>query len=92
MQIPIPENMILRLKEDKEISMAASLEAEMTYMKSQLPDKKNSEVVYMYPDLVHTKEDLFLFAMTFGMHLNALQEGTRQVNPEVKKMFESKNN
>lgn len=90
--VKIPDNMILKLKEDKEISTAARLEAEMTYMKIREPNPQNTEVIYMYPDLVRTKEDLFLFAMTYGMHLNGLNEGLRKVNPEVEKIFTAKNN
>lgn len=86
----LPEGTILQLIENKEIEQCARLEAEMTFMKS-----KNSEstaaAIYMYPEIIRTKEDMFLFAMSFGRYLAELNHNLRKISPQVIQMFASRN-
>lgn len=85
------EDQILKINPRKEIEQAASLEAMMTYLKTEA-NHPGVEAVWLYPDIVKDKSDLFYFAMIYGMTLSALNEKRREVPPEVRKMFESGNN
>lgn len=86
----LPEGSVLRLIENKEIEQCARLEAEMTFVKSRMREA-SAEAIYMYPEIIKTKEDLFLFAMTFGRHLTELGHNLRKVSPQVMDIFNSRN-
>lgn len=83
----IPEEMILRLKEDKQIQQCARIEAEVTFLKMQAKSSADFEVLYAYPELVKDKHDLFTFSFFFGAHLANLQSGVTLVSDQVKDMF-----
>ena len=86
MKNQIPNEMILHIPDDEQVATAGRLEAEMTYMKTKL-EKELANAVYMYPDIVKTREQLFLFAFCYGRHYEQLMSGSRRVSPQVEGIF-----
>lgn len=73
------------------VETAARLEGEMTYLKQQAaPEKEASRTVHIYPDIVQTREDMFLFAMIIGQTLSELQNGLRSVSDEAEELFKAR--
>lgn len=87
----IPEDAILKISPKKEIEQTAQLEAMMSFKKAET-NHSGTESVYLYPEYVKNKSDLFYFAMIYGKTLGELQHGLRKVPKQVEQMFASENN
>ncbi len=87
-----PKHLFIEIMHNEQISQAAALEAGMTYLKFQSADS-GAEYVHIYPEIIHTQEEIFLFAMEYGKFLNEFQKGFREVPEVVKEIyFKNKNN
>lgn len=89
--MPLPEDAVLKISPKYEVAEAAQMEAMMTFMKQET-NHPAIEQVYLYPEYVKDKSDLFYFAMIFGQTLAELKHGLKEVPEKVKQMFASQNN
>lgn len=78
---------IVRINDnDTPVAAAARLEAMMTFKKREIGDR-HSEVLYLEPRVVKSKEQTFNFGRIFGTTLRELEAGLRKVPREIEEMF-----
>ena len=73
-------------KNDAGLAAAARLEAMMTYKQRQL-SLPHSELVYLEPRVVKSREQTFNFGRIFGATLRELEAGIRKLPREIEEMF-----
>jgi hypothetical protein len=82
----LPDESVLMINPRKAIEQAARLEAMMTFKKRQLR-RTSMDAVYLYPDIIKNKSDLFYFAMTYGVIIHELEAGNLKVDSRVEEIF-----
>lgn len=77
---------LMEQDDDRELAMAAVLEAMMTFKKIERGEGGMKQII-VDPEIIADRDRFFHFARVYQNALLALQDGTMTVSPQVEEIF-----